>query len=114
MTSDRPVSHWSFATCHLKLLLHHILHRWLEIRHGAAQAGKVNIVGLGNLNPVSLAQLHNDVKKIHAVEFELLAEWLIGDKAGKVFVGRDVGQDIEDFLADFGGGHVRLSSAKTS
>src|SRR5207248_2905175 len=60
---------------------------------------------LRNLDPVALAEFHDDVEKVHAVELELLAEWLLIDELRKVFVGGDVGKDVEDFLANFGGDH---------
>ena len=69
------------------------------------ETGEVLIVLFGNLNAVALAQLHDDVEKVHAVELELLAERLFGDEARKVFVRSDVGQNVEDFLADISGGH---------
>src|SRR5262245_5088338 len=87
------------------LLLDHIFHPRLKVSDGAGEAGEVLIVLFRNLNAVALAQFHDDVEKVHAVELELLAEGLFGDEARKVFVWGDVGQDIEDFLADFSGGH---------
>jgi hypothetical protein len=45
-------------------------------------------------------------RKVHAVELELLAERLVVHQSRKVLVGRNVGKDVEDFLANFSSGHA--------
>src|SRR4051812_41029588 len=91
------IGHWSFFD--------HVLHSRLQVRHGAGETGEVLIVLFGNLDAMALAKLHHDVEKVHAVELKLLAEWLFSDESRKVFVGSNIGQNIEDFLADFSSGH---------
>src|SRR4051812_41247045 len=100
---DRPAP--IMMVSYTALLLHDILHPRLQIRHGAGQAGEMLIILFRNLNAVPLAQLHHDVEKIHAVQLKLLAKWLLGNETRQVFIGRDIGQNIEDFLANFCGGH---------
>ena len=46
------------------------------------------------LQAVALAQLHDDVQEINAVQFQLLAEWDIVDQTVKIFV-RDGGKNID-------------------
>src|SRR5258707_18839 len=87
------------------LLFSHVLHRRPQVVNGTGHAGELFVLRFGDLDAVALAELHHDVQKIHAVELELLAERLLIDEGREVFVGGDVGKDIEDFLADFGVGH---------
>src|SRR4051812_18143094 len=99
------ICHWSFVLCHLRLLLDHVAHLRLQVHHRAREAGKVLIVLFGNLNAVPLAELHDDVEEVHAVELELLAERLVIDDSREVLVRCNIGQNIEDFLAKFGRSH---------
>ena len=82
-----------------------ILHPRLKISHGAAHAGQLGVFLLGDLDAIPLPQFHHDVEKVHAVEFELFAERHFLFQIAEVFVGRDVVEDVEDGLFDFGGRH---------
>src|SRR5205085_608026 len=89
------------------LLLDHVLHSRLQVLDGAGEAGEVFVVLFGNLYAMPLAELHHDVEEVHAVQLKLLAEGLLGDEARQVLIGGNIGQNIEDFLANIGSGHWR-------
>src|SRR5690606_7240184 len=59
----------------------------------------------GNLDTVTLAKLHDDVQKVHAVELHLLAEANFVLQLREILVGSDVGEDIENFEFDFVASH---------
>ncbi len=44
---------------------------------------------------MALAQLHHDVQKIHAVQFQLFAKWLLVIKIVEIFVGRNVIENVQ-------------------
>ena len=92
------IDHRSLLTALLAL---DVLHQRLEVRHRAVHAGQVDVVVLGNLDAVALAELHDDVEEVHAVELELLAERHVVLQLRQVFVGSDVAQDIENLLLGF-------------
>jgi hypothetical protein len=63
------------------------------------------------LDAVALAEFHDDIEEVHAVELELLAEVDFVIEVRQIFVGGDVAEDIEDFFTYFGGGHPGFSVA---
>src|SRR4029079_1131281 len=87
------------------LLLDHVPHLRLQVSDRAGETGEGLVVLFGNLDTVPLAELHDDHEQVHRVELELLAQRLVIDDAGKIFVGRNIRQNIEDFLAKFSRSH---------
>ena len=61
----------------------------VQVFAGALHAGQLRIVLLGNLDAIALAQLHHDVQKVHAVQFQLIAK---RDVVLEVDSGRHPGQ----------------------
>ena len=86
----------------------------LQIADRAAHAGQVRVILFGNLDAVPLAQLHDDVQEVHAVEFQLLAERHVVLQIAEIFVGRDVRQDVEDLFSNLGRRHTACSPHKPS
>ena len=46
---------------------------------------------------MTFAEFHDDVQEVHAVEFHLFAECNAVVQVRQIFVGSNVGQDIEEF-----------------
>ena len=59
---------------HLDLFALDVRHQRFEVRDRTVHAREVDVIVLGDLDAVTLAQLHDDVQEVHAVELELLAE----------------------------------------
>jgi hypothetical protein len=77
-------------------------------------AGQLGIVLFGNLHAVPLAQLHDDVEEVHAIQFELFAERHILFQMADVFIGSDVREDIGYCFANFFTSHAFFPSFLSS
>ena len=90
----------------------HVLHERLQVADRAAHAGQVRVVLLGNLDAVPLAQLHDDVQEVHAVQFQLVAERHVVLQIAEIFVGGDVRQNVQDLFSNLGRRHAACSPDK--
>ena len=93
----------------------YVFHQRFQERDGAVHAGELEVVVFGDLDAVALAQFHDDVEEVHAVEFELIAEVHGIVEISEIFVGGDDFEDVEDFFFDVFCGHwsgVPLQSRK--
>src|SRR5258708_7341865 len=61
----------------------------------------MGVLFLRNLDPVLLAQLHDDVQKIHAVELDLFTKGNVVLQSRQVFIRDDSAEDFEQDLPDF-------------
>src|SRR5262249_26016824 len=82
-----------------------IAHARFKIADGAAHGRHLDVVVLWNINAIALAQLHDNVEEIHAVQRDLLAQWLIIVDFAEILVRYDVGKDINDLSTYVFSGH---------
>jgi hypothetical protein len=47
---------------------------------------------------MTLAKFHHDIEEIHRIELKLVAEANLRLDGRKIFVGRDIGNDVDDQL----------------
>src|SRR5687768_3470256 len=96
------------------LLLDNVFQLRLQVGDRAGEAGELLVILFGDLDAVPLAELHHDVEEVHAVQLKLLAKGPFIDEAGEVFIGGNVRQNIEDFLADFRTSHQARFSRRNA
>jgi hypothetical protein len=76
-----------------------------QVLGAAVERGEVLVIGLGDFDAVALAKLHDDIEEIHTIELKLIAEADFRFHIRKVFVGRDISDDVEYDLFAFVFGH---------
>ena len=75
----------------------------------------MHVIGFRDFDAVFLAELHDDIEKVHRIERELVAEADFGFNRGQIFIGGDVRNDIENDLFNVFLRHVRgLVSNRTA
>ncbi len=74
-----------------------------RVGNRAVHRAELRVIRLRNLDAVHLPQLHDDVEKVHAVQFHPLAERTLSLRARQVFVRSDPLQNAEDDPTNVGG-----------
>src|SRR5262245_33215772 len=67
-----------------------VLHARRKVTDRAGHAGQGSIFLFRNLDAVPLAQLHHNVQKIHAVQFELVTEGHIVLEVAEIFIRSNI------------------------
>ena len=72
--------------------------RGCQVIHGTLHCGKMFVIGLWDLHAILLAEFHDNVEEVHAVEFQLFAERWFVLQVGEVFIGGDIFENIDNFF----------------
>src|SRR3954449_11315477 len=117
-TGSRRTSSYSVLRAPCSLLLDlfalDILHERHKISNSRVHARQIDVIIFRNLNAISLAKFHDDVEKVHAVQFKLLAELLFIIQLRQILIRRNITQDIQHFFSDFSGRHPDSSPIKNN
>src|SRR5262249_40140490 len=85
-----------------------LLEQRREVARAPVERRELLVVGLGDVDAVALAQLHDDVQEVHRVQLDLLAQADVGLQVRQGLVGRDGAGDGldggEDLFAIHSGG----------
>jgi len=88
-----------------------IFHHRFQVGDRGLHAIELNVLFLGYLNSMPLAKFHDDIQKVHAVQFDLVTEAHFIFQVRQIFIRRDGPEDIEYFLFNLGVGHADGSPA---
>src|SRR5882672_2336021 len=67
-----------------------------QILGAAFQRRELAVIGLRHLDAMALAELHDDVEKVHGIELELVAQADLGLDRAQILVRGDVGNDVDN------------------
>ena len=81
-----------------------------EIGHGAVLREQPGVIGFRYVHAELLVQGDHDVEEVHRIQLELIAKPHVGLDVAKVFIRRDVRDDLEHHLLAFVFCHGRFGA----